>query len=87
VFFGPFLKLVDASRHEEAWDAIIGMEHCLEGNALIPQRGGVMPSGARRGWATVTDSVLPRAQYVRWCGRRGARGESFEDVVRRLGLE
>jgi uncharacterized DUF497 family protein len=25
-FFDPFLKLVDASRHEEARDAIIGMD-------------------------------------------------------------
>jgi uncharacterized DUF497 family protein len=27
-FFDPFLKVVDASRHEEARDAIIGMDTC-----------------------------------------------------------
>lgn len=27
VFFDPFLKMVDASRHDEARDAIIGSDH------------------------------------------------------------
>jgi len=39
-FFDPFLKLVDASREEEARDAIIGHGHALESALCRPYRAG-----------------------------------------------